>query len=172
MNPYTSLARKAVEKYIIKGEIISLPEDLPQDFYERRAGVFVTLKREGQLRACMGTSYPIKNNIAGEIVCNAIAAATEDHRFGPVEESELPQLSYEVYILSTPKVIKGLEELDPKEFGVIVKGVFGKTALLLPGLEGIDTIDKQIETVCKKAGIDREEGDYSIYRFSADKYEE
>lgn len=171
MNPYTQLAKRAVENYVLKGEVTALPEGLPQEFYEKRAGVFVTLKKMGELRACIGTSYPVRNNIAGEIVCNAIAAATEDHRFGPVEETELPQLSYEVYVLSTPKVIKGLEELDPKRFGIIVKGVFGKSALLLPALEGIDTVDEQIEAACRKAGIDRVEGDYSIYRFSADKYE-
>ncbi len=170
MNPYITLAKNAIEKYVTSGEILTLPDGLPSEFYEKRAGVFITLKKSGELRACIGTAYPVKNNLAGEIVTNAIAAATEDRRFGPIEESELPELSYQVSILGNPEVIKGLEDLDPKKYGIMVKGVFGKSALLLPDLDGIDTIDEQIDAVCAKAGIDRMEGDYSIYSFDVEKY--
>lgn len=170
MNFYTNLARSAVEEYVKRGEIISLPNDLPEEFLNKRAGVFVILKKECELRSSVGTAYPVRNNIAGEIVCNAISAVTDSGEL--VRESELPYLSYEVYVLTTPRVVGGLEELDPKKFGLIVKGVFGKSALLLPNLDTIDTVDEQIKEVCKKAEINMTEDDFSLYRFKAERYVE
>lgn len=170
MNSYVKLAKKAVEKYIKTGKVIALPKELPSDFYERRAGVFVTLKKNGQLRGCLGTTFPINNNIAGEIVSNAIAAATQDPRFETVAESELSDLSYEVHVLTPPVIVKELDELDPERFGVIVTGTSGKTALLLPGLGGIDTPKDQLKAACEKAGIDIEKEDISMFRFRTEKY--
>ncbi|MGM0629318.1 MAG: AmmeMemoRadiSam system protein A [Patescibacteria group bacterium] len=170
MNPYVKLAKEAVESYVKDGEVIALPTDLDTDFYDRRAGVFVTLIKDGQLRACLGTTFPVKNNIAGEIVSNAIAAATQDPRFGVVEESELASLSYEVHILTPPMIVNELEELDPNEYGIIVTGSSGRSALLLPGLEGIDTPKEQLETACNKAGIDIEKEDISMFRFQTEQY--
>ncbi|MGM0482546.1 MAG: AmmeMemoRadiSam system protein A [Patescibacteria group bacterium] len=171
MNPYVKLAKEAIESYVKKGEVIALPKDLPADFYNRRAGVFVTLKKDDQLRGCLGTTFPLKNNIAGDIVSNAIAAATQDPRFGQVEESELPYLFYEVYILTSPMIVNGLEELDPEKYGIIVVGSSGRSAVLLPGLQGIDTPREQLETACNKAGIDIEEEDISMFRFQTEKHE-
>ncbi len=172
MNAYTSLAREAVEKYVKEGEIMSLPDDLPEEFYNKRAGVFVSIKKQGELRACIGTSIPAKNNIAGEIVANAISAASKDHRFGPVEATELPELSYEVYVLGAPEPTNDIEDLDPKKYGIVVNSVFGKTGLLLPDLEGVETPSDQLKIACEKAGIDIRSEDFSLYRFTADKYEE
>lgn len=170
MNSYVNLAKEAVENYIKKGKIISLPKELPVNFYERRAGVFVTLKKNDKLRGCLGTTFPVNNNIAGEIVSNAIAAATQDPRFEAVDESELPDLSYEVHVLSQPVIVKELGDLDPKEFGVIVTATSGKSALLLPGLGGIDTPEDQLKAACDKAGIDIEKEDISMFRFETEKY--
>jgi AMMECR1 domain-containing protein len=170
MNFYTSLTKRAVEEYVKRGEIIPLPKDLPEDFLNKRAGVFVILKKEGKLRSIAGTAYPVTNNIAGEIVCNSISAVTNGGEL--LTESELPFISYEVHILSTPRVVEGLEVLDPKKFGIIVKGVFGKSASLLPNFDAVKTVDEQIRYACKKAGINRTEDDYSLYYFETEKYTE
>jgi len=187
MNPYILLAKQAVENYIKERKIISLPEDLPKEFLTQKAGAFVTIEKNGQLRGCIGTYLPTKENIAKEIIHNAIAAATEDYRFGPIQKEELPYLSYTVYILSEPELVKNIQELDPKKFGIIVKTrpivatdetdvVFNshfvsKSGLLLPDLEGIDTIEKQISIACQKGKINPIKEKIIIYKFTVEKYE-
>jgi len=184
MHPLVKLAKSAVEKYINEGKIISLPEDFPKEFLEKKAGTFVTITKNGNLRGCIGTYLPIRKNIAEEVIFNAIAAATEDWRFGPVREEELPFLSYTVYILSKPELVRDLKELDPKKYGIIVKTLpisesgnvvfnghfFPKTGLLLPDLEGVDTIEKQILIACQKAGIDPQREKFLIYKFTTEKF--
>jgi len=184
MNPLIALAKSAIGNYIIEKRIISPPEDLPSEFLNRRAGTFVTIEKNGDLRGCIGTYLPTRKNIAEEIIHNAIAAATEDYRFGPIKKEELPELSYTVYILSEPELVKDINELDPKKYGIIVKtaplspsgdvvfnGHFvAKTGLLLPDLEGVDTIKKQIFIACQKAGIDPRIEKIIIYRFTVEKY--
>jgi len=187
MNPLVLLAKKAVENYIKDGKIISPSEDLPTEFLNRRAGTFVTIEKEGQLRGCIGTYLPLRKNIAEEIIHNTIAAATEDYRFGPIQKEELPHLSYKVYILSEPELIKDAKELDPKKFGIIVKTIpiasstgidvlfnghfVPKTGLLLPDLRGVDTIEQQISIACQKGGINPVKEKILIYKFTVEKYE-
>jgi AmmeMemoRadiSam system protein A len=184
MHPLVRLAKFAVETYIKEGKIILPPKDFPKEFLEKRAGTFVTITKEGNLRGCIGTYLPIRENIAKEVIFNAIAAATEDWRFGPINEKELPYLSFTVYILQKPELIKDISELDPKKYGVIVRtipiskngkillnGKFTpKTGLLLPDLEGVDSVEKQILIACKKAGINPEKERFLIYRFSVEKF--
>lgn len=170
MNPYSQLAKLAVERFIEKREIISPPKDLPKEFFERKAGIFVTIEKNKKLRACIGTYLPTKENIAKEIIRNAIAAATEDYRFGPVQKEELPYLSYIVYILSKPEPVEDVKELNPKKYGIIVKTNF-KSGLLLPDLEGVDTVEKQIYIACQKAGINPTREKISIYKFTVEKYQ-
>jgi len=181
------LAKLSVETYIKKGKIISPPDDLPKKFLNKRAGAFVTIEQNGKLRGCIGTYLPTRVNIAEEIIHNAIAAASEDYRFGPVQKEELPYLSYTVCILSEPKPVKDIKDLDPKKFGVIVKttpfaypnedvGWFDghtpfKSGLLLPDLDGIDTIEKQIFIACQKGGINPAREKIIIYKFTVEKYE-
>jgi len=185
MQQLVNLAKKTVETFIEERKIISPPEGLSEEFLKRKAGTFVTIEKNGNLRGCIGTYLPTRKNIAEEIIYNAIAAATEDWRFGPVEKEELPYLSYTVYILSEPELVKDLKELDPKKYGVIVKtapltpsgdvvfnGHFvAKTGLLLPDLEGIDTIEQQISIACQKAGIDPHQEKILIYKFTVEKYQ-
>ncbi|NCO80385.1 AMMECR1 domain-containing protein [bacterium] len=187
MHPLVLLAKSAVETFIKEGKIISLLEDLPEEFLKRRAGTFVTIDKENELRGCIGTYLPTRINIAEEVIRNAIAAATEDYRFGSIQKEELPYLSYTVYILSYPEPVKDIKELNPKKFGVIIKtgpftfpnekevvfdGVIPyKTGLLLPDLEGVDTIEKQISIACQKGGIDPESEKIFIYRFTVEKYQ-
>lgn len=170
MHPLISLAKQSVETFVSEGRIISPPGDLSEEFLKQRAGTFVTIEKEGHLRGCIGTYLPIRKNIAEEIIHNAIAAATEDYRFGPVRKEELPHLSYTVYILGEPELTKDIKELDPKKYGIIVKTA-GRTGLLLPDLEGVNTAEEQISIACQKGGISPEKEKIVIYRFITKKYE-
>ncbi len=186
MNLFIFLAKEAVENYIKDGKIISSPENLPAEFYQRKAGAFVTVEKDGQLRGCIGTYLPTQENIAKEIISNAIAAATEDYRFGLIQKEELPYLSYTVYILSTPEPVKDIKKLNPKKFGIIVKTmpitissdvVFNghsipKSGLLLPDLDGIDTPEEQISIACQKGGIDHYSEKFLVYKFTVEKHKD
>lgn len=154
--PIVKLARKSLEHYYATGKILesdknALPPDLP-----KKAGVFVTLKKDGQLRGCIGTTAPTKPELAGEVIANALKAATEDPRFDPVDADELVELAISVDVLGTPEPIAGLEELDPEKYGVIVKSGW-RTGLLLPALAGVDTAQEQVGIARQKAGISPEE---------------
>ena len=187
MSPYTLLAKQAVENYVKDDKTIETPENLPGGFLNRKAGTFVTIEKKGELRGCIGTYLPTRTNIAEEIIRNAIAAASEDDRFGPIKTEELPSLSYTVYILNYPEPVKDIKELDPKKFGIIVKSQgfssgsdaifntapksYQKTGLLLPDLEEVDTIEKQFLIACQKGGIDPIKEKVFIYRFTVEKYQ-
>lgn len=189
MNHLVNLAKQAVETYIKERRIISSFPDLPEEFLNKQAGVFVTIENHGNLRGCIGTYLPARENIAQEIICNAIAAATEDYRFSPIKKNELSELSYTVYVLNPPELVKDIKELDPKKYGIIVKSgkimpgsdvIFNpapsiqiKSGLLLPGLDGIETVEQQINIACQKAGInlEREKEEITIYKFTVEKYE-
>ncbi len=168
MHPYAKLAKSAVEEYVRNGLILKVPADISQDM-KRRAGVFICLKSGGQLRGCIGTFQPCRNNLYEEIVRNAISASTEDPRFSPVTPRELDDLAYTVDILSEPEKISDLSELNPGKYGIIVsKG--SRRGLLLPDLEGVDTVEQQIEITKMKAGIDPLESDIVIHKFLVERY--
>ncbi|MDN5293782.1 MAG: hypothetical protein PWQ31_1087 [Eubacteriales bacterium] len=166
-SPYVRLARKALEEYVKHGRVIDPPDPLPEEF-RRRAGVFVSIKKHGQLRGCIGTIAPTTDNIAAEIIRNAIQAGTADPRFFPVEEDELDELVYSVDILKEPEPVGGLEDLDPKKYGVIVRSGF-RSGLLLPNLEGIDTAEEQVRIARQKAGIGPDEP-VRLERFEVERY--
>lgn len=165
-----SLARRAIEYYLKEGRYLSLPPGLPPYLINERRGVFVSLKKRGKLRGCIGTYIPQYENIAQEIIHNAVSAATQDPRFPPLGEEELPLLRVSVDILSYPEKVDSLEELDPKKYGVIVERGW-KRGLLLPDIEGVDTVEEQIRIALAKAGISPREK-FTIYRFTVDRYEE
>jgi len=167
MDPLVELAKKAVEEFVSKRKVIQPPETLTPVMSEQ-AGVFVCLKKERQLRGCIGTFSPCCRNVAEEIIKNAICAAAEDPRFSLVTKEELPFITYSVDILSPPEKISSQKELDPKKYGVIVvKG--GMKGLLLPDLEGVETVEEQVRIAKMKAGIDPEEN-ADIYRFKVRRY--
>jgi AmmeMemoRadiSam system protein A len=151
-DPYVHLARLSLEAYISSGKYAELPEGLPEDMLNRKAGVFVSLKKHGSLRGCIGTISPVTESIAGEILRNAVSAAAEDPRFAPVTEDELDELVYSVDVLAPAEPIGSIVELDVKRYGVIVTSG-RKRGLLLPNLEGVDTVEQQVEIAKKKAGI-------------------
>jgi AmmeMemoRadiSam system protein A len=167
MHPLVELAKKSVETYVREGKIIKPPDPLLPEMNEK-AGVFVCLKKHGELRGCIGTFMPCCENVATETVINSISAATKDPRFLQVEEDELKDLVYSVDILSTPEKINSLKELDPKKYGVIV--VSGnRRGLLLPDLEGVDTVEDQLKIAKMKADIFSHE-ETEIYRFEVKRY--
>ncbi len=167
MHPFVELAKKTIETYIREGRIINPSEPLPPEMTEK-AGVFVSLKKHGQLRGCIGTFMPSTENIAQEIIRNAISAATQDYRFSPVEEKELGELTCSVDVLSPPEKANDVSELNPKKYGVIVTNGFRK-GLLLPDLGGVDTVGEQLRITKLKAGILPQE-DVEIYRFEVKRY--
>jgi AmmeMemoRadiSam system protein A len=174
MNPFVDLAKKSVETFIKEDKKIKVPENLPQKLLNQKGGVFVTIEKNKNLRACIGTYLPTQSNLAEEIISNAISAATEDYRFGSVKKEELPELSYTVYLLKKPELIKNIKELNPKKYGIMIKTADYplKSALLLPNLEGIDTINKQISIACQKGDINPEKEKILIYKFEVEKYEQ
>lgn len=162
-DPFVHLARLSLEAYIETGKHLKSPEGLPEVLTSKKAGVFVSLKKHGSLRGCIGTISPVTESIAKEILHNAVSSGAEDPRFPPVTKDELPELIYSVDVLGEAEAIKDASELDVKRYGVIVTAG-RKRGLLLPNLEGVDTIDQQISIAKKKAGIyDNEE--YSLERF-------
>jgi len=168
INP-ADLARSVLEHYLENGFPPKLPEDLPSE-YDAQAGVFVSLKKSGSLRGCIGTVYPTRGNLAEEIAANAVSAARNDPRFPPVNREELPDLSISVDILSAMERIRKISELDPKKYGVLVRSG-SRSGLLLPDLEGVNTVDDQLAIVRKKAGIASGEP-VELYRFTVTRYGE
>ena len=157
------LARNTLEKYVTTREVLA-PENLPAELTENRGACFVSLKKHGQLRGCIGTFLPTRNNLAAEIIGNAIAAGTEDPRFDPVKADELKDIVYSVDVLSTPVPVSSEKELDPKKYGIIVE-CQNRRGLLLPDLEGVDTVDEQINIARQKGNIAPHER-VQLYRFT------
>ena len=144
------LAKEAVESYVRTGRMPK-PRELSPEMRER-AGVFVSLHKHGQLRGCIGTFEPAKDNVAEEVIANAVSASTMDPRFPAVTESELDDLEYSVDILTAPEPVTDIGQLDPKTCGVIVESGW-RRGLLLPDLEGVDSVQEQIAICRLKAGI-------------------
>jgi AmmeMemoRadiSam system protein A len=167
MHPIAELAKKAVEHFMKEGTQMITPEPLLPEL-AGKAGVFVCIKRRGELRGCIGTLTPSCKNIGEETVMNAVAAATKDHRFLPVRTEELEELDYSVDVLSCPEKVIDVAELDPAEYGVIVSSGH-RRGLLLPALEGVRTVEEQIEIARMKAGIGKDE-DIEIYKFRVERY--
>ena len=165
---YVRLARETIENYIKNGKMISPPNDLPDEMIKQKAGVFVSIKKIGNLRGCIGTFMPTQQNIAYEIIKNAISAAVDDPRFPPVTVSEFNDLTISVDVLSSPEEISNISELDPKKYGVIVSSGY-KKGLLLPDLEGVDTAEEQVDIAKRKAGIYPGEK-IKLYRFEVKRY--
>jgi AmmeMemoRadiSam system protein A len=165
-HPIVKLAEEAVEKYVRHGKALK-PKELTSEM-KPRAGVFVSIKKRGELRGCIGTFMPTRRNIAEEIVANAISSATQDPRFTPVEASELDDLEYSVDVLTEPEPVRSVDQLDPKEYGVIVECGF-RRGLLLPNLKGVDSVEEQIGICRAKAGISAEEP-IKLYRFRVKRF--
>ena len=163
-DPWVRLARLSLETFTRTGKPLdALPEDLPDEMTARSAGAFVSLHAHGQLRGCIGTTGPTTESVAWEIVQNAVSACSRDPRFAPVRADELDSLEYSVDVLGKPEAISSPAELDVKRYGVIVS-CGGRRGLLLPDLEGVDTVEQQIDIARQKGGIGSRER-YTLERF-------
>jgi AmmeMemoRadiSam system protein A len=170
MHPLVKLAKDTVELYIREGKITEIrEEEIPPEF-RKRAGVFICLKIHGDLRGCIGTFQPTEPSIAHETVRNAISASTCDPRFSCVRADERDQIEYTVDVLTPPEQVASRSELDPRRYGVIVQAG-GRRGLLLPDLEGVDTVDYQISIAMQKAGIPPGTP-VDLYRFEVWRYEQ
>ncbi len=165
---YVRTARKSLESYVKDGKLLAVDlAEYPHRMLSHKAGAFVSIKKNGILRGCIGTIMPTEANVVEEIIHNAISAGIYDDRFKPVIEDELPLLSYSVDVMSEPE-IASREELNADRYGVIVESG-NKKGLLLPGLNGIDSVDTQIVIALKKAGISPNES-YRISRFTVERH--
>ncbi|MBU1877502.1 MAG: AmmeMemoRadiSam system protein A [Chloroflexi bacterium] len=173
-HPLVDLARRTIDEYIQHGRTIAPPQeqDLTPEMQDQ-AGVFVSLKKHGQLRGCIGTFSPTAPNVAQEIIHNAISAATRDPRFSPVRPAELDELDISVDVLAAPEPVDSEQDLDPKRYGLIVESRRNpwKRGLLLPDLEGVDTPEQQLFiTRVHKAGITDPDEPVNLYRFEVVRY--
>ena len=164
---FVSLAKKAVEEFVRFGRLTPAPETVPAEL-EIPSGAFVCMKRNGELRGCIGTIEATQSDLSTEIIKNAINAAVCDPRFEPVSEDELDDLVYSVDILGAAEPVISLDDLDPKKYGVIVESGC-KRGLLLPDLEGVDTVEDQLSIAMRKACI-REGEPVNIYRFQVTRH--
>ena len=163
IDEYVNLAKKAIFEYIKNNKVIEIPYNTSKELLEERQGVFVSIHKFDKLRGCIGTFLPVTDNVASEIIRNAIEASTNDQRFNKITEEELEYLEINVDVLSKPESINDKSKLDPKKYGVIVTSNY-KRGLLLPDLEGIDDVETQISIAKKKANINDNE-EIKLQRF-------
>jgi len=166
VHPLVRLAKRTVESYVRKGKVVQVKRLTPE--MKPKAGVFVSIHKGGELRGCIGTIEPQRNNIAEEIIVNAISSARRDPRFYPVTADELGELDYSVDVLTEPRPVKSRKQLDAKRYGVIVEAGSRK-GLLLPDLEGVESAEEQIGICRQKAGIAPDEP-VKLYRFEVERY--
>jgi AmmeMemoRadiSam system protein A len=166
-HPLVKLARDTIDTYVKTGNVISPPSEL-SDETKGMAGTFVSIKKHGELRGCIGTFSPTQPNIAAEVIQNAISAATRDPRFPPVTSEELDSLDISVDVLTEPEKIASPDELNPKKYGVIVTKGWRK-GLLLPDIVDVETVEEQIYIAKRKAGISPDEK-AELQRFEVKRY--
>jgi AmmeMemoRadiSam system protein A len=165
------LARRSVVATVTGTPPPALTVTLPD-----ASGVFVTIKRRGELRGCLGT-LQCHRGLAGEVARCAADAATEDPRFPPVSVDELPDVAVEVSVLGP------LEPIDPRDPGAIIIGRHGLVAergarrgLLLPQVatEWGWNVEQFLRQTCLKAGLDPDawQRDARISRFEAEVIDE
>ncbi len=169
-HPLVRLAAEAIQAFVVEQRVLDPPESLFAQVPEAHdpAGAFVSLKRGGQLRGCIGSTAPTRPTLAAEVINSAIRAATRDPRFPAVDRVELDDLVVSVDILRAPVPIHHLSELDPRRYGVIVRSGL-KQGVLLPDIEGIDSVMDQVAVARDKAGLTPEEV-AEFFRFEVTRY--
>lgn len=166
-NGYIALAKESVSYYLRHQTSLPCPADLEAPL-KARAAAFVSIKKNGRLRGCIGTLEPQQENLAREIIENAVKAATKDPRFDPVSVDELDDLDFSVDVLTPLEKVEDASQLDPKRYGLVIKSG-GRQGVLLPDLEGVATVQDQIRLCRAKAGIG-ETDPQEFYRFQVRRY--
>lgn len=180
-DPLVAVARAAIEARVRQGR--GLTDDEVDDLLDERGAshpvraqldlpraCFVSLKKDGQLRGCIGTLQPTQACLSEEIVANAQSAATHDPRFSPVTADELDSLVLDVDVLGRPEPVQGLGQLDPAVYGVIVSTPDGRRGVLLPDLAGVDTVEEQVSIAARKGGIDLDNEGVLLERFTVERH--
>jgi AmmeMemoRadiSam system protein A len=171
-HPLVKLARQTIETFIREGVTLDTPQNLAAEM-RQRAGAFVTIRRHGELRGCIGTIQPTCENVATEVIQNAISSATRDPRFPPLNPDELEDIEVKVDVLGERERVHLLDELDPKRYGLIVQSRIdpSRRGLLLPDLKGIDTAEDQVyHTRYFKAQITDPDEPVEMFRFEVKRY--
>jgi AmmeMemoRadiSam system protein A len=164
----TTLARNAIEAKL-NGQIFS--PSIPENFCQESRGVFVTIHNiDGDLRGCMGHISPTCDLLTAELEECALAAAFDDPRFPPLEKEELSKICIEVSLLGDLEDVTDIRELDCKKYGVVVSSGY-RRGLLLPDIQGVETVEMQLDIARRKARIiDTEK--VKIQRFLVEKVKE
>lgn len=166
-SPHPRLAERSIRYFLERGEPLPCPEDMPDDF-QRTAGAFVSIKVKGALRGCIGAVKPRKKNLAEEIICHAISAATKDPRFPPITSGELDGLTISVDVLSPLEKVNDTTQLDAKVYGlVVVSG--NKQGVLLPDLEGVESVEEQLQ-ICRMKAKMKDDDPVEIFRFTVTRH--
>ena len=169
-HPLVKLAAQAIETFLSDQRVIEPPETLFTEMPDARmrAGVFVCLKRQGELRGCVGTTEPVQGTLAKEVIENAIGSAIRDPRFPPIQRSELEDLEISVDVLGPAELVLDLSGLDHRRYGIILRSGL-RHGVLLPDIEGINSVAEQVEVARKKAGL-RSDDPVEIRRFEVKRY--
>jgi len=176
-HPFVKVAWASLISFLFYHRRLTLPDipsPLKEELSERTDGFsvkkacFVSLKKDGDLRGCIGTVTPTKSCLVEEIIDNAVSSAISDPRFPPLSPEELNDLSISVDILEEPFKAK-LEDIDPARYGIIVEQGARK-GLLLPRLAGVDTAEVQLKIASAKGGIDLSKP-FNILLFESTRYE-
>ncbi len=167
MHPLVKLAMRSAEHFIETGKPLTCPDPLPESL-KKNAGVFVSIKKQGSLRGCIGTITPKYKNLAEEVIQNALLAASQDPRFNPIQQKELPSLTFSVDVLTPLEKIENLQGHNIKQLGLLVQGE-GKQGVLLPDLENIKSAEQQLKVCLKKGGFNSLDT-YEIFRFEVKRF--
>ncbi|OWZ84450.1 AmmeMemoRadiSam system protein A [Natranaerobius trueperi] len=166
-----TLARDSLTLYVKEEKFILPPKNLPQLFYNPR-GAFVSIKDiDGNLRGCIGTLEPTKENLAYEIIQNAVSAGTNDPRFPEVLISEINKLQFSVDVISPLEYVSDTNQLDAQKYGVVIEKDY-RRGVLLPDLEGVDTVFNQLRIASQKVDLSLDEQGIKIYRFKVTRFSE
>ena len=169
---HTKTAFVAISEYLKTGNVLmNEKKEIPKELAGKNA-CFVTLRSgNGDLRGCIGTLSPVYENLYTEIVKNAISSAVRDSRFSKLTIRELNDISLSVEVLSEPELVQNNEQLDPRKYGLIISDGSYRRGVLLPDIEGVDTVTEQIRIVKQKAGIYEIKNDnLEFYRFTTDRF--
>lgn len=166
-----NLAREAIRYYLATGdylEVNHLPGDGPPQ------ALFVSLhdraepgQEEGRLRGCRGSIHPTGPTLFAELVRQAVNAAVDDPRCESIWPDEADEIDITVYLLGPLETVDRVDQLDPARYGVLVEGMGGRRALLLPGIPGIESGAQQVQLTRRKAFIGPDER-VTLRRFEAE----
>ena len=166
------LARETVRRLLDGQQIPETGNDVTESvLWNGRRACFVSIKKKnGELRGCIGTLSPVWPSLDREIIENAVLASTRDPRFPPMVRRELDDAVFSVDILSEAESVDGVEQLDPRKYGVIVSRG-SQRGVLLPDLDGVDTAEQQVSIAAQKAGLHTLDG-VKLERFQVERYKE